>query len=170
MCALAACGTAGSTSRVGSRVQAPSVAAGFHSVSDGTVLHIEGSASSDFPAVRSGAAVTVVNLWAQWCGPCRKEAPILRAADAQLRGQGVQFVGVDTEDSQSQANSFARAHGWTWSQFYDENGLTLHSAHFAGLPDTLILGSGGRIEGYYKGPVTSLSAFVKTVSGLTRNG
>ena len=166
ICALGGCSGGGSTlTSVGSGTIA---GAGYHAATGDAVLRIQGTASSDFPPLVPGAPVTVVNLWAQWCGPCRTEAPILRQAQARLSGRGVQFVGVNTEDSTTKANRFAYSEGWRWAQFYDESGLTMRGAHFSGLPDTLILGPGDRIAGYYIGPVTNLAAFTNIVLTLAR--
>jgi thiol-disulfide isomerase/thioredoxin len=110
--------------------------------------------------------VTVVNLWAQWCPPCRTEAPVLTSAQRLLRRSGVQFVGVETEDKASLAEKFARAHSWTWPEVDDENGQTLHDAGLASLPDTLVLDRSGRLIGELRGPVTSASGFARAVRRL----
>ena len=42
--------------------------------------------------------VLVVNLWGSWCAPCRKEAPALAKASAELADQNVQFLGLLNKD------------------------------------------------------------------------
>lgn len=42
--------------------------------------------------------VLVVNLWATWCGPCRSEIPELVKLDKEFRSQGLEIVGLSTED------------------------------------------------------------------------
>lgn len=42
--------------------------------------------------------VVVVNLWATWCGPCRLEIPELVKLHKEFRSQGVEMVGLSTED------------------------------------------------------------------------
>lgn len=45
-----------------------------------------------------GGKVLVVNLWASWCGPCRREIPEFEEVRRDYSGRGVEFVGLTTED------------------------------------------------------------------------
>lgn len=47
----------------------------------------------------------VLNFWASWCVPCRKEAPILNAAARAYSGR-IQFIGADIQDSDAPARSY----------------------------------------------------------------
>ena len=49
--------------------------------------------------------VLVVNLWATWCGPCRQETPELVKLSKEFRSQGVEVVGLSTEDPDDSAES-----------------------------------------------------------------
>jgi thiol-disulfide isomerase/thioredoxin len=66
----------------------------------GPDLMVDGktTAVSDFPG-----KVVVLNLWGQWCGPCRAEATQLEKVFAATRDSGVQFLGIDVRDPQKQA-------------------------------------------------------------------
>ena len=66
----------------------------------GPDLMVDGktTAVSDYPG-----KVVVLNLWGQWCGPCRAEAPQLEKVSAATRDSGVRFIGIDVRDPQKQA-------------------------------------------------------------------
>ena len=49
----------------------------------------------------------LINYWASWCGPCRKEMPVLDAYAAEQGGNGVQVIGVAL-DSADEARAFLR--------------------------------------------------------------
>jgi cytochrome c biogenesis protein CcmG/thiol:disulfide interchange protein DsbE len=86
----------------------------------------------------------LVNLWASWCGPCRKEMPSLQAA-FDSHGAKIQFLGVDTEDDRNSANDFLAAFGVHYPQVSDARGDLLHQIGGSGLPVTLILDRTGKV-------------------------
>jgi len=49
--------------------------------------------------------VVLINLWATWCGPCRMETPELVKLHKQFQSQGVEMVGLTTEDPTQSAES-----------------------------------------------------------------
>lgn len=49
--------------------------------------------------------VLLVNLWATWCGPCRQETPELVKLHQEFKSQGVEVVGLSTEDPDDSADS-----------------------------------------------------------------
>jgi thiol-disulfide isomerase/thioredoxin len=53
-----------------------------------------------------GAKMTLVNLWATWCGPCRDEMPALDRLHKKYKAQGFQVVGVDIDETADQVNRF----------------------------------------------------------------
>jgi thiol-disulfide isomerase/thioredoxin len=77
------------------------------------------TASELLSAIRaSGKKATLVNAWASWCGPCRREVPMLQALALNLKPQGVDVVLVTVDDSKDEPK--ARA-------FLKDNGITLKS-------------------------------------------
>ena len=50
--------------------------------------------------------VIYVDFWASWCGPCAKSFPFLNEMHEQLKGQGLQIVGVNLDENPDEAKAF----------------------------------------------------------------
>ncbi len=96
----------------------------------------------------------VVNLWAQWCGPCREESPFLREAFQETTD--VRFVGINYQDPQEDwAIEFAGLVGWRYPHVVDVEKTLQGPLRVPGLPVTLFVDADGVIAGRHVGPVTS---------------
>lgn len=91
--------------------------------------------------------VVVLNFWASWCLPCKKEAPLLERTWEQWRDSGVVFVGVDAQDFRSDARAFMRRYGITYPNVYDGKGSTLGRYGVTGFPETFFVGRDGKLVG-----------------------
>jgi cytochrome c biogenesis protein CcmG, thiol:disulfide interchange protein DsbE len=91
-----------------------------------------------------GKAV-VVNLWASWCLPCKKEAPRLNAAWRRWRDRGVVVVGVDAQDLASDAKSFLREHRVPYPVVHDASGNVLDAYGWTYFPETYFVRPDGRL-------------------------
>lgn len=112
----------------------------------------------------------VINFWASWCIPCRKEAPLLNAAARRHRGQVV-FLGVDVQDLESDALAFLREFAVPYVSVRDRGNKTFDAYGLTGVPETYYLAADGRIVAHAPGPVTdaTLEAGIRaTVSGRVR--
>ena len=96
----------------------------------------------------------IVNFWASWCGPCRREAPELARLSAELRGRAT-LVGVDWSDSPAGAAAFVAAHHWTFANLLDRNGAAGNAWGISGLPTTFVLDRDGRVVRRLTGPQTA---------------
>lgn len=87
----------------------------------------------------------VVNFWAQWCGPCRVEAPYLTEF-AGRAGDQVFMLGVDYDDPRPDlALEFAAQSGWTYPHVTDPLKQTSGPVRFGGIPVTVFVDARGRI-------------------------
>jgi cytochrome c biogenesis protein CcmG, thiol:disulfide interchange protein DsbE len=89
--------------------------------------------------------VVAVNFWASWCLPCRDEAPLLERTWQQNRAKGLVVLGVDANDSSSDARSFVRRHGLTYPMLDDGGGSVLGHWGVPGLPTTFVVDRRGRV-------------------------
>ena len=97
---------------------------------------------------------TIINLWAQWCAPCRAESPHLRAGLAEL--DGVAFIGINYDDPQPDwAIEFASLVGWEYPHVMDRDLVLRTSLKVPGLPTTYFIDADGRIAGVHAGQLTS---------------
>jgi thiol-disulfide isomerase/thioredoxin len=88
--------------------------------------------TGDFPG-----KVVVLNLWGQWCGPCRAEAPEMEKVDRQAKAWGVRVLGIDVrDDSRQPPQDFMRDLGLTYPSIWDPAGRTL--LRFSGYPRNII--------------------------------
>lgn len=95
----------------------------------------------------------LITVWASWCSPCRREAPILEAAH-QAAGDRILFLGVDTQDTREAAVQFLVASGVTYPQVVDSAGTFASRLGAPGVPYTLVIDASGRIVYRWGGELT----------------
>jgi cytochrome c biogenesis protein CcmG/thiol:disulfide interchange protein DsbE len=101
-----------------------------------------------------GGRPVLVNLWASWCAPCKREMPSLQGAYARY-GHQISFLGVDTKDDINSAKDFLAAFALHYPQVADANGDLLHKVGGAGLPVTLVLNTDGKTVYSHRGELRS---------------
>jgi cytochrome c biogenesis protein CcmG/thiol:disulfide interchange protein DsbE len=96
----------------------------------------------------------VINFWASWCGPCRREAPLLERKWNEYESKGVRFLGVDVKDLEDPAKDFASKFGLTYPLVRDP-GLSLYKdlATDDGLPQTFFIAPDGTVTAGGRGEV-----------------
>ena len=101
--------------------------------------------------------VTVVNVWASWCPPCRAEAPGLVRLQQALADR-VTFVGVNTRDEIPQASAYVANFAIPYPNVEDDGGAVLlafrDTLPATAIPSTLVLDREGRIAARVLGGVT----------------
>jgi cytochrome c biogenesis protein CcmG/thiol:disulfide interchange protein DsbE len=96
----------------------------------------------------------LVNFWASWCHPCRREAPELQRFAARPPA-GARLVGVDFTDDRGAAQAFIREHGWRYPNLRDPDGTIGRRYGVEGLPITFVLNPRGEIVDTLRGPQTA---------------
>ena len=85
--------------------------------------------------------VVVVNVWASWCPPCRKEATELETVYQETKDRGVAFAGINFRDNRTAATDFVADRGLTYPSIYDYGGRNLKAlgVPVGAVPTTVIL-------------------------------
>ncbi len=96
----------------------------------------------------------LVNFWASWCTPCKEEAPTLDQLSDKLRGRA-RVVGVDYNDTPSNATAFIRDHRLSYPILRDGSGSVATRYGVTGLPTTFVLDPRGQIIRTLRGPQTA---------------
>ena len=90
--------------------------------------------------------VTLVNVWATWCGPCRAEMPSMQEAYAQLKDRGFAIAAVSVDEgSIDDVKAFQREFGLTFDILHDRSGRIQQVYQTTGVPESFLLDRDGVI-------------------------
>lgn len=88
---------------------------------------------------------TVVDFWASWCGPCRKETPNLAKVYEQYKNKGVEVIGVATWDRAAKTKKAIEELNITWPQIFDADTKPSDLYGFDGIPQIMLFAPDGKI-------------------------
>ncbi len=113
--------------------------------------------------------MTLLNFWATWCPPCRREIPELVSFYEEYRGKGVEIVAVDLQEDRASVKAFAEAQKMRFSVLIDTDGTIGAKYGIYAIPTTYILDGQGRIKKKIEGATTA-EKLRKTVNQLLKGG
>lgn len=124
---------------LGLYVLRPSSKSGGKAIGDFTLVPLTGSGQTIHSEDLRGKPV-VINFWASWCTPCRREMPHLQRVWEKYRDEGVLFIGVDVKDAPDSATAFLEKVRVTYPVVVDEDEALLQALGITtGLPQTFFL-------------------------------
>ncbi|CCH21965.1 TlpA family protein disulfide reductase [Micromonospora lupini] len=96
-------------------------------------------------ALRDVAGPAVINVWASWCPPCRKELPAFQRLSERAEGQ-LQVVGVNSRDSRSGAQSIGEDFGVRFPMLVDQGEALQRELKRNAIPLTLFVAADGQVR------------------------
>ncbi len=99
----------------------------------------------------AGRTPVVINFWASWCQPCREEAPVLAKVSKIYEGR-VEFIGVVTNDTQSNALDFLKEFAITYDNGIDRDNIAV-KYRITGIPETFWIDEQGQIVDHWIGAI-----------------
>jgi peroxiredoxin len=120
-----------------------------------SVAPLKDSKGASFKLADFFGKVMVVNLWATWCGPCRREIPELVKLHKEFHSRGVEMIGLSTENPDASAEKvrkfiqdFQIDYRIGWAPV--EVGAPLMQGHDA-IPQIFVISRDGRILKHFVG-------------------
>jgi cytochrome c biogenesis protein CcmG/thiol:disulfide interchange protein DsbE len=116
---------------------------------------LEGLALPGLDSKNFAGKVTLVNVWASWCAPCRDEHPLLLALSEDKR---FEIAGLNYKDEPENARRFLGSLGNPYSAIgVDGAGRTAIDWGVYGVPETFLVGKDGKILLKHVGPLSAQS-------------
>lgn len=111
-------------------------------------MQVPGLNSADF-----AGKVTLVNVWASWCAPCREEHPVLLELS---KDQRFSIAGLNYKDKPENARRFLGDLGSPYKAIgVDQNGRTAIDWGVYGVPETFLVGKDGKVAFKHVGPLST---------------
>ena len=123
---------------------------------------IKGIDKGDFRLADFDGKVLVINIWATWCGPCRREVPDYERVRKSYEGQEVEFVALTAENPDEAADNvkkFVRQVNWGFRIGWADRDLARALMNGrGGIPQTIVIDSDGRVVKHWTGYTPGRSA------------
>lgn len=89
--------------------------------------------------------VVVLNFWATWCPPCRREMPSMERAYAPLKKDGIEILAVNVGETEEAIFAFSGRYPVKFPLLMDRDAKVVDQYHVTGLPTTYIIDPAGMV-------------------------
>lgn len=87
----------------------------------------------------------LINVWASWCGPCRKEMPSLQRLASKYNGKQFNLIGVSTDDYRDKAQAFIKTLDIKFDNYIDHKLALENMLGASTIPLTVFVDAEGRV-------------------------
>jgi len=109
--------------------------------------------------------VILINFWASWCGPCRKEMPYLDELQSEFSGLGFTVLGINVEEDSNSAKEFIAELQVKFPVLFDNKQLVSELYNVDAMPTTVMVDRNGyqRLlhRGYVEGDEVAYRKIIK---------
>ena len=100
----------------------------------------------DSVRIAAGEPITLLHVWATWCGPCRQEFPEIEAIQREFGPRGLRIVAVSVDDGDDDlVRAFAREWGATFDIGRDPGGAIRRLYQSQRVPESYLISGDGRL-------------------------
>lgn len=103
-------------------------------------------AGGQFGLAQMRGQVVMLNFWASWCGPCRKEMPLLDKMYRKYKPLGFTLVGVNVEPDSTDADSYLKATPVTYPILLDRENKVSKLYKVSAMPSSVIVDRKGQVR------------------------
>ena len=95
--------------------------------------------------------VVMLNFWASWCGPCRKEMPLLEKIHKKYERLGFTLLGINVEENTSAAKKYLKDVKVSFPILFDKTNKTSKLYNVSAMPTTILIDRNGNKRFIHKG-------------------
>jgi thiol-disulfide isomerase/thioredoxin len=102
--------------------------------------------AGDSAQIAAGQPVTLLHVWATWCGPCEKEFPEIEALQREFGPRGLRIVAVSVDEGDDDpVQKFVKDKGATFEIGRDPSGAVRRLYQGIGVPESYLISADGRL-------------------------
>jgi thiol-disulfide isomerase/thioredoxin len=113
------------------------------------LTNLDGTPAEDWQAMKG--QVIYIDFWASWCPPCIKSFPFMNQLADEFQARGLQVVGVNLDEKQSEAEDFLNRFQVSFTVLFDQDKRCARDFNVIAMPSTYIVDKRGFVRHIHRG-------------------